>query len=147
MTKLFLRAGGIGGAVSLFPSDRQAFDYLTKLKHGDIVSAVIKKPRNPKHHRKLFAMLQLVWESTEVQDRYPKVENLLDAIKDATGHVETFRKVNGEVLTKPKSINFESMGQQEFEEFYAQAVDIIVQYIVPHLNREDLAREVEAMCR
>ena len=148
MTKLFLKVFCAGNQREkwLMASDRRSTEELLKFKDGDIVSAVIKRPRNPKHHRKLFAMLQIVWESSAVQDRYPKLENLLDAIKDATGHVETFRKVNGEVLTKPKSINFESMDQAAFEEFYAQAVEIIVQYIVPHLNRDDLAREVEAMC-
>ena len=148
MTKFFFRVSRSSGQPCLFPSDARSRDILAaRFKTGDIVSAVVKRPRNPKHHRKLFAMLQIVWESSAVQDRYPKLENLLDAIKDATGHVETFRKVNGEVLTKPKSINFESMDQAAFEEFYDQAVEIIVQYIVPHLNRDDLAREVEAMCK
>lgn len=150
MTKLFLRvhcqAPGLGERhIVLVPSDRRTSEELRRYADNDIVRAVINRPRNPRHHAKLFAMLNLVWESTAVQDKYPKVENLLDALKDATGHVEMFRKVDGEMLTKPKSINFESMDQAAFEEFYNQAVEIIATRIVPHLDREDLERQVMEM--
>jgi hypothetical protein len=93
----------------------------------------------------MFALLNLVWENTEIQDRYPRLENLLDAIKHALGHVEAFRAVDGTFLIKPKSINFESLDQAAFEEFYNGVVEIVCQQLVPHINREDLEREVERM--
>ena len=143
MTKMFLRVHAPSGAdVGFYPSDKHSFEAAERYKHGDIVRAIINRPRNPRHHAKLFAMLNLVWESTAVQDRYPKVENLLDALKHAMGHVETFRTVSGDVLTKPKSIAFESMDQAAFEEFYNQAVEIIATRLVPHLDREDLEKQV-----
>lgn len=152
MTKVFLKMSHVGEnealvgpALCLRASDQSSQEVLGKIKDGDIVRAVINRPRNPKHHAKLFAMLNLVWESTAVQDRYPKVENLLDALKHAMGHVETFQTVSGEILTKPKSIAFESMDQAAFEEFYNQAVEIIVTRIVPHLDREDLEKQVLEM--
>lgn len=146
MSKLWFKVSGSRHKF-LVPSDAATVDALQKYKVGDIVSAVVKRPRHPKHHRKLFAMLGLVHEASAVQDRYAKVENLLDALKHAMGHVEVFQAVNGDILTKPKSIAFESMAQDEFEEFYAQAVEIITTRILPHMNREDLEREVLEMVK
>ncbi len=145
MTKLFLKVK-YRDRSALVPSDSASLEALRKFKDGDIVSAVIKRPRNPKHHRKLFAMLQIVWEGTAVQDKYPTKENLLDALKLALGYCEPVRLPNGECAVKVKSIAFESMDQTAFEKFYDAAVDVILTQLVPHLKREDLAREVEAMC-
>ena len=145
MTKLFLKVK-YRDRSALVPSDSASLEALSNFKDGDIVSAVIKRPRNPKHHRKLFAMLQIVWEGTAVQDKYPNKENLLDALKLALGYCEPVRLPNGECAVKVKSIAFESMDQTAFEKFYDAAVDVILTQLVPHLKREDLAREVEAMC-
>ncbi len=144
--KMFFRIGGIGGAKCLMPSDKATHDAISKFQHNDIVVATVKRPRNPRHHAKLFAMLQIVWEGTAVQDKYPNKENLLDALKLALGYCEPVRLPNGECAMKVKSIAFESMDQAAFEKFYDAAVDVILTQLVPHLNREDLAREVEAMC-
>lgn len=150
MTKLFLRAAvGTNGHVNcLVPSDQQSQGYFHgTLRKGDIVAATIRRPRNVKHHRKLFALLSLVWENTSLQDRFPTKDNLLDALKHELGYVETFATVNGDILFKPKSIAFESMAQDKFEEFYDAAVEIIVTQLVPGLNRRDLERQVEEMIR
>ena len=146
MTKLFLRVQKEFGQLPvLYGSDRATNERLNKLKDGDVITAIARKPRHPKHHAKLFAMLNLVWESTVVQDRYPKVENLLDALKLAMGHTEPVMLPDGTVAQKIKSIAFESMDQSAFEEFYDQAVEIIATRLVPHLDREELKREVERM--
>jgi hypothetical protein len=92
-------------------------------------------------------MLQIVWESTVIQDRYPKVDNLLDALKLAMGHCEPVTLPDGTTAMKVKSIAFESMDQAAFEEFYNQAVEIIATRLVPHLDREELKREVERMIK
>lgn len=146
MTKLFFRVGGsTHKGVPLWPSDDACKAAMHKYSYGDIVTATVRRPRNPKHHRKMFALLNLVWEGTALQGRFPKMENLLDALKVALGHVELFEAVDGTKLTKPKSINFESLDQAAFEEFYNGVVEIVVQQLVPHLSRDDLEREVEKM--
>ena len=145
MTKIFLRVGYIGERPSLAAYDMAALEVMQKWKIGDVVAATVRRPRSIQHHRKLFAMLNLVWEGSAIQDTYPSVDCLLDALKHAMGHVETFRSIHGDVLMKPKSISFESMPQDEFNRFYDQAVEIIIQRLVPHLNREDLEARVMEM--
>ena len=147
MAKLFFRVGGLGDKRALVPSDEASHKALCGWQTGDIVSAIVRRPRNPRHHAKMFALLNVVWKGTAIQDRYPNTENLLDALKHALGHVETFQAVDGTFLTKPKSINFESLDQAAFSEFYDGVVEIVCTQLVPHLDREDLERQVAEMVK
>ena len=148
MTKAFWKIVGYAelrpGALALMPSDSQTGQMLKRFGRGTVIStSQPRRPRNEKHHRKFFALLGLVWEGTNLQDRFPVRENLLDALKHELGYVETFATIKGEILLKPKSIAFESMPQDQFEEFYDAAVEIIVTQLVPGLNRRDLERQVD----
>jgi hypothetical protein len=60
---------------------------MKKAKPGELLIVEARRPRNILHHRKLFALLNLVVDNT---DRYPDVETLLFALKIATGHCEVF---------------------------------------------------------
>ena len=148
MAKLFFRVAANEYCQWLEPSDRASEEFMSyKVKEGDILSATIRRPRNPKHHAKWWALLSLIHESTEVQDRYPSVENLNDAIKLALGYCDQIILPDGKCALKVKSIAFESMDQTAFEDFYSRAVDVIVTQLVPHLNREDLERQVLEMTK
>ena len=108
----------------LSASDDASRTALRKIKHGSTVVADIRRPRNVKFHRKFFAMMNLVWESA---GDWPSVEHLLDDVKVAIGHCEKRQFVNrntGETYeyTRPKSISFANMNDDEFEKFYERAL-------------------------
>jgi hypothetical protein len=71
--------------------------------------------RNPAFHRKFFALLRLVRDST---DAWPTPEALLVALKFELGHVDYFRLVTGEEVQIPRSISLEAMDELEFTQFY-----------------------------
>ena len=128
--------------MGLIGSDKRSAEALQKIPVGDIVVADVRRPRNPKHNAKFWVLMQTVWESTEVQDRYASPRALAKAIELALGYFDTIQLPDGKVGFAIHSLSFESMSQQEFAEFYSQAIDVIVQQITPHLNREDLERRV-----
>ncbi len=146
MKRGFFKVTG-GRTRLLAPSDRESEILLGGYKVGDIVRAQISKPRNPKHHRKYWALLNLVHEGTAVQDLYPTTDKLHQAIKGALGYYSEVKLPGGKVFQVVDSIAYESMDQQAFEAFYNKVVDVIVTQIVPNLDREDLVREVETMTR
>ena len=131
----------------LTASDSRSLDRLSKFRQGDIVTADIRRPRNPKHNAKFWVLMDTVWQSTEIQDRYASPRALAKAIELALGYFDTIELPDGTRGQAIHSLNFESMSQDDFSEFYQQAIDVIVEQLVPHLNRDDLAREVEAMCK
>lgn len=90
-------------------------------------------PRNGKHHRKLFALLQMVAENSETYDTTDKA---LVALKLVTGHFDLMvNPTTGEVIQVPKSISYEAMSQEDFEDWYSQAIDGVLQHILPTMDR------------
>ncbi|HEY8354554.1 MAG TPA: DUF1367 family protein, partial [Methylophilaceae bacterium] len=90
--------------------------------------------------RKLFALLNLVKDNT---DRWPTVETLLDDLKVATGLFETrINAVTGLPYVVARSISFASMSQDEFEEWFNRAVDVICREVLV-MERGELMAEIE----
>lgn len=128
---------------TLRPIDQAGEDAFKKIKNGAIVSVEVKAPRNVGHHRKFFAMLNIVFQN---QDYYKSPESLLGACKLATGHVEIVRSKRGEIAI-PLSISFAKMDQAAFDEFYSRAIDWVVSDVIPGLSKQDLDTEVAEQLR
>ena len=111
---------------------------LKGIKQGETVSVEVRQPRNVYHHRKFFALLNLVFEN---QEKYETVEQLLTIFKIGTGHYETMVMKNG-LAYIPKSISFAKMDQGEFEEFWDKCIKLITTRILPGVTKESLEREI-----
>lgn len=91
-------------------------------------------PRNGRHHRKLMALLQLIAENSEVYDTVAKA---LIAVKLVTGHFDLMADPEtGEIIKVPRSISYEAMGQEDFDAWYSQAIDGVLQHILATMPRE-----------
>ena len=126
---------------ALRPADDNANRLLSKLKLGALVMVEIRRPRNAKHHRKWWVLVQLIADNLE--GHYP-AERISDLIKVRIGHVTRIRTMSG-VTELPKSISFASMDQTAFEDFYDRAIAYICSDLLPGLDRDDLTREVLAL--
>lgn len=117
-----------GQFTPIYNSDSESYN---KLKNNVQYCAEIKQPRNPEHHKKLFALSKCVIanlpESSIWQGKEPYA--LIKAIELQLGYVETMIKLTGEVLLIPESISFESWDQNKFAEFYIKAVPIMASMI------------------
>lgn len=124
---------------ALYPADKEAEEYLKKIKPEVVFSAEIRRPRNYMNHRRYFSLLQLVVEN---QEKFKSVEHLKEAIKFELGHTELIRKMDGEFIEMPKSISFASMDEVHFQRYFSDSIDVIIKYILPGVEREDLINEV-----
>ncbi len=120
-------------------ADQLAIDALAKMQDGEVTHLKITRPRNVRHHRKAFALLNLVFEA---QEQYATLEDMLDDIKIALGHCRIFYGMGGAQRIIPSSISFSAMDQTSFEEFYRRMVDLILTKILPHANRADLEQRI-----
>lgn len=116
----------------------RTFHACTKL--DQIVEFKERRPRNPGHHRKMFALLSLVADNCE---EFAGPDDVLTAIKAATGHGRwlTLAGATREIFM-PDSIDFASMGQTEFEAFYKEAIAAIRRWWLP-VGDNDLRAAVE----
>ena len=111
---------------SLVPVYSKDHEIIQKIGEGSQVIADVKKPRNPKQHRLLFALLQCVLDQ---QEQYKSIDELLIVLKITLGYVSVYYMDNKEIFV-PKSISFESMDNIEFEDKILQpALDRFSQYL------------------
>lgn len=127
----------IGG---LRPVGEIAKEVMRKLKLGATVQVEVRRPRNLMHHKKFWALMQLVSDNL---DNVP-ADTLCQVVKLRTGYVDVVRTKRGEVQI-PRSISFASMDQAEFEAFYDKAVAFICSDILPGIGKDDLLAEVESV--
>lgn len=124
---------------ALHPADEEATEYLKKIKPGQAISCEVKKPRNYENHKRLFSLLKLVVEN---QERFKTVDQLKEAIKFELGYTETIQTFDGRFIVKAKSINFASMDEIKFRDFFSRSIDVILKYVLPGTDREELINEV-----
>lgn len=105
----------VNGALVLIPMDDDGRQILADMPGTKPAMVTVHVPRNPQHHRLLFALYQLIfdaglWEGDQ--------DSFLDWCKYGTGHVRRSVDHLGNMHFVPKSINFESMDQTRFARFF-----------------------------
>lgn len=119
---------------------------LRHIKPGDVVECEVVKPRSQARHRWFWAYITTVHAnlSEDLTARWPRPENLVRALKLATGWYDEQWKLNGDVIQTPKSIAFHSMDETEFAAFCESCVDLANKYLIPGVDKEALRQEIEA---
>ena len=126
----------------LAAADPISAESLAMIKQKEVVKAIITRPRNLAHHRKLFALLNMVMES---QDRYVTTTQMLKAIKRRIGWFDS-EMIDGIPLVELRSISFAKADQGDFEKFWEKAMHDIITEILPGTRRADIEQRVlEAM--
>ena len=129
----------IGG---LIPSDPITADLVSKLPFGATIKAKVSKPRNPKHHAKIWALMTKV---VEAGAPFPTAESLMFYIKVRTGHCDMVQGIRGHKFPMPRSISFAAMDQTAFSAFYDAAVKVICTEVLPGLTDGELMAEINQM--
>lgn len=126
------------GLVGSTPADQDAWAKfkrrLETMKPGTWLRMEWSRPRNGAHHRKMFALLQLVAENSET---YSTPEKALVAVKLAAGYFDPMPDPRtGEIVPVLHSVSYDAMDQDAFEKFYSAALDGVLQVILPTMPRE-----------
>lgn len=127
----------------LIPASSFDQDKLNTMGVGEVWEFVYKKPRSLAHHRKFFALVDLVHQNLpeNLDSRYPSTEHLRAEITMKAGYFTSWVTMKGETMYLPKSISFEAMDQGEFSEFYERCLDVVAKYYLP-IGRDMLESEV-----
>jgi len=124
-----------------YDSDAEAVKHIPI---GESVKAKFVKSRNVRHHRKFFAMLQMVTDNMPetMPNQYQNTDLLLDEIKFQLGYFEMHHTLGGKDYYKVKSISFGKMDQVQFDGFYNRAVDVILKWFLKDITKEQFDKEV-----
>jgi hypothetical protein len=124
MTKAMWAKKILAGVSCLVPDCVDAETWLGKTKLDQRVLIDPKRPRHPLHHKKFFAVVNLACENWPQIEGCGKISRpqIVALIKFKTGHVDMIKGPDGTIFTVPKSMNFASMSQDEFDPFYQDAM-------------------------
>ncbi len=129
MTELVLTRTPAG---ALAPADAPSAEYIQKLKAGAGIRGEFKRQRNPRFHRKAFALFNLAfdcWDAPELEYKGQAVAKDFDQFrKDLTilaGHYEPVTNLKGEVRLIAKSLSFANMDEDEFGKVYAAILAVV----------------------
>jgi len=136
------------------PQDQDSQDALKHIGIGDVIRCKFTKPRNLKHHRKFFTLVDFAydhWECVPIpapwgwitpkknKDRFRKDLTIL------AGYYEATYRVDGSTRIEAQSISFGNMGQDEFERLYSSVIDVVLGKILTNYTKDDLDAVVDQL--
>ena len=126
----------------LAPIDVRAHELMQHTRVGDEVLVQLRRPRNPKLHRKFFAMIAFAfdhWDPPEqpmsrsgVKDR----ETFRKELTIAAGYYNWILGLNGEPRLEAKSIAWDRMDDDEFTHLYEAVVAVLAKGFLPGVTPE-----------
>lgn len=102
---------------------------------------VVRDRSNPQL-RLYWSLLTKVADNLD-QDVSP--EDLHEWLKMKLGYTKPIRLKSGEVAEVAASVALDKMEQAEFNTYFNASTDLLVQQVIPGLNRESLVKEAQAM--
>lgn len=123
----------------IVPANAQSAEALSAIPAKEWRKVKVWLPRNIKHHRKYFALLNAVFPH---QTMWPTFNKFREKFEEALGFGEYHVNGRGERYFEKDSIGFDKMDQDEFEQFYERALDLILTRILPGIANDDLEREI-----
>lgn len=132
---------------------RRFWNHLKRLEAGEISLLDMVFPRNPKFHRRFFALLDVgfdAWEPNRKRKTYkgrPMEKNREQFREDITilsGHYEQTFDLRGRMVIRAKSIKFASMDDIQFERLYQDVITVLLREVCIHYkDRAELDETVD----
>lgn len=126
-------------AQGLKPMYDEDFDEKKHLKIGQVYRAKVTVPRNISFHRKYWSMISCAWDLLTERQRefFGSKESFRKTLQVAAGHCErVFHLRLREWVEVPKSIAFDKMRGDEFEDLYRGVRDVLLRVFLKHLTIE-----------
>lgn len=125
----------------LKPLYDEDYDQKKKLKIGEIYKAKITIARNINFHRKYFALINCAWAyQNERTTKHFKnnVECFRKTVEVAAGHCDTVYNLSLKSWVDiPKSIAFDKLKQEEFEDLYERVKDVLFATFLKGIDEEE----------
>ena len=127
---------------SLVPANDRADELLRGVRPGELITFRWKTKRSLPQMRLYFGLMNLLVK----QQVFPSKDAASLATKVACGHVDiAIMPDTGEVVYMPRHINFDALPQAEFNTFFENAVNVVVERFLPGNTPEEVMAELERM--
>lgn len=142
--KVLCEKDSFGG---LRPCNSIGKEVFSRIKQGDSRWVEITEPRNVRHHKLYWALIDKVHENLDERraELYSTTKVLHAALKISAGVYTPFKMPNGEMGLIPGSIKFAQMDQPEFDIFFDKVCDLIHLHFLEGVTSEELKQEIYRM--
>lgn len=137
---------------SFRPATQGDIEQVQSLKIGKEFGCTLTQLRNGKFHRKVFALLGLMYDQLPRQQTEYKgqiIEQSFERFrKEAvilSGHYEADVTGNGEVRFEAQSISYKQCSQELIEKIYSDLIDLALRKLGTYQNRDDLDKVVDQL--
>lgn len=116
-------------SLGLQASTDEDYELLKKIPIGKEVKANVTQPRNPRFHRKFFALIRAAWDCITEQQRtnLRSVEAFREQLLITSGFSEPLFDIAGnKFMERAKSISFSKMDEAQFSDVYSKVLDTIL---------------------
>ena len=125
----------------LKPCYDEDYDKKKKLKLGETYKAKISVARNLNFHRKYFALINCAWayQNEKVTKHFKNnVECFRKTVEIAAGHCDTVYNLSLKSWVDiPKSIAFDKLKQEEFEDLYERVKDVLFSTFLKGIDEDE----------
>lgn len=126
----------IKGQGGFHPGDPTTEELATKVRLGGAIHGKFTQARNPRFHRKFFAMLNMAfdyWQPGEINSEHGTPEKNFDRFrKDAlilAGFYHVVIRLDGSTRIEADSISFASMDDDKFSDVYNGVLNVFLRRI------------------
>jgi hypothetical protein len=131
--------------VKLAPAYDSDYNTLRAIPEGEILTVDLEMERNPRFHRKFFAMVKFFYEHMPeiITSKYPDPETFRrQFLFYYCGVTEEIIDWKGDRHIVPKSVSWGAMDNIEFREVYERIRDKIAREFFPDIENEELEAEL-----
>lgn len=132
-------------AQGLKPMYDEDYDEKRRLKIGKVYRAKISVPRNIGLHRKYWSMINCAWDllTERAREFLGTKESFRKTAQVAAGYCERVYSISArEWVEIPKSISFDKMRGDEFEDLYRDVRDVLLKVFLKHLTIEQFEEQL-----
>ena len=125
---------------SFIPGHNSDHEACKRVAPGDSIEGRIGSVRNLRFHKKFFALIKYVHHHMieDLAAKYPTTDALRYELTRIAGYWEPHVTYDGTTIYKPKSLAFDSMGEDEFKEVYRDVLDVALKYFVSEVDEQEL---------
>jgi hypothetical protein len=125
------------------PATEEDREKIGKIEHGEVVMCESSDARSKGHHRKFFAMIKLCWDNLpeQLDKHFPTPDDLRYELIRRAGFYTQYTDFKGNVVYRPESIRFDSMGQERFNDLYDRVLDVACKEL--YFDKEDMLNELQ----
>lgn len=111
---------------------------------GECYRASIVRPRSVKSLARYWVLVDIIFHNT---DQFASKDEVHDYLKLRAGHCTLIAsKSTGEIFKVPKSIDFDSLEEADWQAVHRRITDVVLEDILPGVTESELQYEIEKLC-